>query len=463
MKGMERPWKASEGMLVHSPSTPFYKKLARQVAAYWTMSPYDQLFGNKEAAVVLEPFAELLWPHHAELLRSEGSYASKTIPGYEIPAGGATTMDVILVPTLMPACTASQVLWAPTPEECEAAGAIHHAESVLLLPSISAEVVAGARTELDGLGVRPDDTADSLRRKLSTSEVLDDAHVPLKSRGKGGRTERLNHSFMPQPRRISYSVRGSPVFWRGEAEVEMKLNYTAYMRVERDHVARRMTPGVYDFGLAVWLAARSRMDGVSAELPFTHVQVLWYYRSFKSRMGQHRDNNNVHDWRRFMDGLQDGCSRSGNCASHGQENSQEPGSWVAVMSMGTATMNCILRFPPIDNPYGSRQEYVAHPTFTVPLRPGTLFLFSPMDDLFFTHEAEFEAVLQDDIYSAEDDYGWREAWVWRHLGSLRCFHISVEKNRRFVDEEVLTAEKSRKVRRCKKAVADKKRRLWSTH
>jgi hypothetical protein len=54
---------------------------------------------------------------------------------------------------------------------------------------------------------------------------------------------------------------------------------------------------------------------------------------------------------------------------------------------------------------GRTKEYVVHPSLSVPLCGGTLFVFAPLDDLFFCHESRF---------SAKAD-GHRFAFVYRWL------------------------------------------------
>jgi hypothetical protein len=53
-------------------------------------------------------------------------------------------------------------------------------------------------------------------------------------------------------------------------------------------------------------------------------------------------------------------------------------------------MTFALAFAPRDKLRASTPEYRIHPDFCVSLGAGTLLVFSPTDDLFFTHEAWFE-------------------------------------------------------------------------
>ena len=395
-------------------------------------------------------------------MAAEGSSHLESLPSVRIPAGGATTMDVLLVSDVVgptPTGTLPQPTWKPTHADCVSAGVEHAPTSVVLRPTIKAVIIQAARAELSELVVKADDTMSTLRQRLADSDVLDDARVPLKGQGKGGRTERLNASTKPQPRRISYSVRGSDTLTLDGESVEMKLNYTAYRRVERNHVARRMPVGVFDLLVAVWLFARPWIDGVSCACPFTHVQLLLYYAAFNARMGQHRDNNNSKDFKHFHMGLASGGSESGNCVSHGQENSQAPNSWVAVFTTGTGEMVCTLRYPPKDNPYCNREDYIVNPAFTFPLGNGTLFLMSPADDLYFTHQADYAVHIE---YKGDARVGGtalREAWVFRHLESLKPFFTLAKGNKAFPSMAIQSAEKERKKKRSDKAMRDRRARF----
>jgi hypothetical protein len=446
-------------VLAWVPSTPFAQKIASQVAAYWGTPKEDDSWGKPQALENDCILSSLVEPHK-QLVEEEGYYASKILPSINIPGGGATTMDVLLAAAhAAEAVSKSEVLWAVSARQCHAAGCKFAAESKVVLPAISGPVIKAARSEIADLSVKPCDTVDSLLARLSSSSVLDDILAPLKGHGKGGRTERLNASTMSQPRRVSYSLRGSDTFEREGSEVEMKFNYTAYRVKPRHHVARRMPASVFDLALAVWLAARPIMgDCLSAEIPFTHVQLLLYYSAFHASIQQHRDNQSAKDFCAFMDGLTTGGG-DGHCASHGQENSQAANSWVAVYTTGSGEMVCTLRFPPKEDPMCNRGDYVAKPLFKLPLGPGTLFLMSPKDDLFFTHEAEFEVEFEVPADGAIGESVLREAWVFRHLGSVQCFHTQTGKNRRFVDEQILKAESVLGRKRAQKQANERRQLL----
>ena len=100
----------------------------------------------------------------------------------------------------------------------------------------------------------------------------------------------------------------------------------------------------------------------------------------------------------------------------GDANSQATGSNVLVWTEGDADMTFALSFFPDGRISASRDEYVMHPLYSVPLGSGTLLVFSPIDDLNFCHEAFF----------AHDAHGCRFAFVFRWLTAVRDFNPTTE-------------------------------------
>ena len=84
-------------------------------------------------------------------------------------------------------------------------------------------------------------------------------------------------------------------------------------------------------------------------------------------------------------------------------NSADIGSYVLIYTMGNAPMDFKLSFPPRSKRRAERAEYEVHPLFTIRLSHGSLFIFSPLDDIFFCHEACFP----------DDAVGYRYALVFR--------------------------------------------------
>ena len=108
-----------------------------------------------------------------------------------------------------------------------------------------------------------------------------------------------------------------------------------------------------------------------------------------------------------------------------------------------------LRFPHADNLHENRKNYIIHPTFKLRLGPGTLFVFDPVDDLFFTHEAECVRPFEASPDSPIGETGWREAWVFRLLGSLRPFHLPEEGGGLAMDERLQAKAAQRKKARAR--------------
>jgi hypothetical protein len=96
-----------------------------------------------------------------------------------------------------------------------------------------------------------------------------------------------------------------------------------------------------------------------------------------------------------------------------QRHSQLANSNVLIMSLGNAPMVLQLTFPRASthDSVGTRSTYVVHPLFSVPCSCGTLFVFSPVDDLFYCHEAFFEL----STLSRFGATGYRLAFVMRWL------------------------------------------------
>ena len=65
-------------------------------------------------------------------------------------------------------------------------------------------------------------------------------------------------------------------------------------------------------------------------------------------------------------------------------------------ALGTAPMTFTLAFPPQGNIGSDRTEYIVHPAFQMTLADGTLSILDPIDDVHFTHQADFDVVCADD-------------------------------------------------------------------
>ena len=67
-----------------------------------------------------------------------------------------------------------------------------------------------------------------------------------------------------------------------------------------------------------------------------------------------------------------------------------PHSGLGTGTPTIAQMEYYLRPAPLAMEWiGGREDYLCHPLLTVKLTHGTLFVFTPIDDLHFCHEAHF--------------------------------------------------------------------------
>jgi hypothetical protein len=130
---------------------------------------------------------------------------------------------------------------------------------------------------------------------------------------------------------------------------------------------------------------------------------------------------------------------------------------TVVYTLGDGEMVFRMRFPPADNLSVDRTEYTIEPKFTCKLGPGTAFVLDVWDDMFFTHEAEFE--LRVEPMASVGESTCREAWAFRHMESLKAFAMETANACRMVrTPDVLAKEKGRKVTKAKQK-ADERRKL----
>jgi hypothetical protein len=203
-------------------------KLREQTKMWW-LAPIQVAFQESAAGTeALSEFGAQLAKAREVLLAAEGSSDSLITPGLKIPLGGATVMDVLEAANIhhkrgIP--TNVKVAWSATDAECAEAGCMWKTvSSVLLHPIFTAELMTAVRAEMGtDHHVRPDDTMASLQARLGTALVFDDIHAAQGGHGRGGRTVPLNSTAMPQPRRSSQSVRGSPAYMGADGSMQVTL------------------------------------------------------------------------------------------------------------------------------------------------------------------------------------------------------------------------------------------------
>ena len=183
------------------------------------------------------------------------------------------------------------------------------------------------------------------------------------------------------------------------------------------------------------------------------------YSLFHSRMGRHRDNFNCGDAAdAFLRGKDVFAASAGHSVS-ATGCSQVPLSDVLVYSEGDMSMDVCLTFPLslTEEDIMNRDSYVCHPKFRIPCGPGTLFVFSFIDDLHFCHEACISGdgagggslVLDDAVANS----GCRVAFAFRWLQLVSQFVASSDRGKhamklnseqRCHEEELVKKKKKKK-------------------
>ena len=264
-----------------------------------------------------------------------------------------------------------ELLWGPVKnaEALRLSGAPAPASSVLLRVDVSQSTLVQVEALIPShVRCRPDDSAKSLRGRLSSCCWLDSIHVLRKGKGPGFLP--LNHTEYAQPRRVSWSVLVRPPYLDDEGdEVCHLFAYTQFGRQTKDFRARPMPLPIFDLGLQLWKVAFPVLSAVSQLHPPTACQMMLYYDLFRGSMGRHRDNFNSSD---AVDALVHGEDVLGTAQGHtisADGNSQTPLSDVLVWtSDGSRPMMVHLSFP-------SRRIPAARPPISP--SPPTLHTSSP--------------------------------------------------------------------------------------
>jgi hypothetical protein len=309
-----------------------------------------------------------------------------------------------------PASFNHERLWGPIlGETARCCGALVAASSVLIRPT---KIEYGNMRRVldllpDALTPKMSDTPEELTKRLSECEWLDPIHTAAKGNAMGGRYVWLNETAYPQPRRKSWSLTVetdmSSVALGNRQSVHLLCYVHLYRQSVLEYHCSPMPMPVFNLGVELWKTAWPYMTKVSQKQPMNHCELLCYYTLFKGSMGRHRDNFNAKDLRSYLE--------TGKDPQPGSRNVQVADSNVLIWSMGNAPMMMSLSFPPKDGDPGERKRYIVHPIFQFELQAGTLFVFAPLDDLFFCHETEFVKRVLDAAGAA----GHRFAFVYRWL------------------------------------------------
>jgi hypothetical protein len=341
-------------------------------------------------------------------------------------------------------------LWGPIvraiSDECGAPAA---AASALIRPTKIAQGIVESVFALlpDALTPNMADTPASLARRLAACDFLDPIRTQAKGNGKGGLVL-LNKTTYPQARRKCWSViagkDASLPFAVGlDQEVVGLLCYERSSVV--DYYCSPMPPPVFALGVELWKTAWPYLTEVCQRQPTNHCELLCYYTLFNGRMGRHRDNYKTGDLREYL--------LTGADPRLDFRGVQVANSNVLIWSMGNAPMTMSLSFAPKDNRSVGRGSYIVHPTFQFELEGGTLFIFQPLDDLFFCHETEFEQLVLEELGAA----GHRFAIVYRWLEEQCVQQFDVRTGAKYESTE-MKASREVKARVATAAKALKRRR-----
>jgi hypothetical protein len=349
-----------------------------------------------------------------------------------------------------PSCTR---LWGPVQEaRAREIGALAAATSVLIEPKEVNEDLEAALRELIPLHVLPlpGDTAEALRVRLSASSFLHDAWVLRDGNGRRGYI-RLNTTSYGQPRRVRWSkeVVGQHMDDNGDQVVGCVAYPHYYTRSPLDQTCEVMPPAVE--ALVSWahmLAMPYLTKRSQASMP-NACELNLYYTAFDSHIGRHRDNFTSQDLVEYLHNGDPSIVES-------TTNTQEANTSVLIWTVGNAPMELVLSFPRHASMAGDRATYIVKPEFTVRCSHGTLLIFTPLDDLFFCHEARFPKDVLEDM-GAE---GYRAAYVIRWLSEERAtkvFHADGDRRGKLrVDAAMAQAEAAR-VRKLKHQRAQKRK------
>ena len=326
--------------------------------------------------------------------------------------------------TPQPQTDGLELVWGPVPlAEAQQVGAFSAACSLLLRVPIDHTLLQRVLALIpDDVIPRFDDCSTSLARRLGACTWLDDIHCKWK--GKGPRYVRLNSSTYPQPRRVTWSVLVDQPFTDDDNDlVQVLFSYSQHARRVKDFRCRPMPQPVFQLGVELWKMARPFLGPYSRQHPPTACQLMLYYARLNSSIGRHRDNFNVHEAADALVMNQDVLGSSCGHSISKDGNSHAPLSDVLVFSLGDESMDVWLSWPSAltKDAVLARECYISHPKFRIPCGPGTLFIFSHLDDLHFCHEANFPPQVQD-----RPGGGYRMAFVFRWLTAERLFHVQHE-------------------------------------
>ena len=138
-----------------------------------------------------------------------------------------------------------------------------------------------------------------------------------------------------------------------------------------------------------------------SEGPPTSCDVLFYYQSLKMVTGRHRDAFSASELHHYY--------TTGENPFAQNQYAQNKGTDVIIFTTGNTEMEMGLSFPETKARALDSAAYRQPPQLRIPLRPGELLVYSPLDDLFFCHEVSFP------LGRASSPSAYRVAFVFRWL------------------------------------------------
>jgi len=139
----------------------------------------------------------------------------------------------------------------------------------------------------------------------------------------------------------------------------------------------------------------------------TSCDVLFYYGALKTKTGRHRDA--FESWE-LDEYYKMGCNPFAR-----NTYAQNKGTDVLIFTLGNAEMEMGLSFPKTKLDALDREHYEQPPGLCIPLTPGTLLVYSPLDDLFFCHEVAFPRNTTSGNATSCSPSAYRMAFVFRWL------------------------------------------------
>ena len=419
-------------------------------------------------------------PRHQPFISPKRGHLWQFCDQWSFPPQAGRMEDEKEQPPTVP--TAPRRVWGPLALEITSrCGAHAPVCSFVVVPELEPDVLSAVESEvLQDTRPAPNDTLDSFVKRLSRSKAFDNPRLayPWRTRHgffqyqaqllprQGGQARRATFSELTRPAfldekgtRVGY-MRGYSHLYRHREDKRlcrpMPPRLTALRDALYSQVNARRAPATQrtanpalngmpcsmDLSAFVvlqmrpFLSERSRLLGAPPSC-----EVLFYPVALNPATGRHRDGFTSADLYAYYamgkDPFEEDKSSKGG---------QVKGTDVLIFTSGNAEMAMGLSFPTEKLCTLDRAEYIQPRELHIPLRPGTLLVYRPLDDLFFCHEVRFltppaPPALDGLLQSA----GYRAAYVFRWLNESEERLYNLDTGRHVpTKEEVRTWRKPRK-------------------